>query len=293
MAYLDDHPPRRSQFRRGRRAPLRGVIVVHTAESVMDGVGPDTGAENVARWIQQRTDAPGSYHDVVDSDSYVNVVGYDNEAFQDGTGSNPWAMGLSFAVRTTDWNRMTAEKRAAFIDQGARRAAAMARHIKARTGKVVAARRITRTDSERGVTGFVAHGDRDPGRRTDPGTAPPNLFPWDEFLARYRHHATDLLGGTPVTPPPTKDWFDMATEADLRKIVRDETNAVVLTRLQPMMDLVVDIAGDVQELVEETIGVVDKDGQSRQDRFAKRLDQVRRAQTEIQADLDALSVQTG
>ena len=62
MAWLDQHPPVRRQYRDPRRAAPSGVIVVHTAENVMDAVGSDTGAENVARFIQTRAD-PGSYHD--------------------------------------------------------------------------------------------------------------------------------------------------------------------------------------------------------------------------------------
>ena len=45
MAWLDDHPPKRSQFRDPRRERVSGVIVVHTAENVMDSIGVDTGAE--------------------------------------------------------------------------------------------------------------------------------------------------------------------------------------------------------------------------------------------------------
>src|SRR5690606_10054538 len=63
-----------------------------------------------------------------------------------------------------------------------------------------------------GKPGFLAHGDADPGRRSDPGTEAPNLFPWDEFLAFYRIEAVDLLGGGPApNPTPTpKDGFLMA-----------------------------------------------------------------------------------
>src|SRR4029077_20461980 len=32
-------------------------------------------------------------------------------------------------------------------------------------------------------------------------------------------------GGAPIPPEPPKDWFDMATEEDLRRIVREEIDA--------------------------------------------------------------------
>ena len=96
--YLEDHPPRRSQFRRIRRRKPSGVTVLHTAESMLDLIGEDTGAEGVARFICGRTD-PGSYHDLVDSDSAIQLVPYDAEAFQDGTGTNPHALSISWAIR--------------------------------------------------------------------------------------------------------------------------------------------------------------------------------------------------
>lgn len=153
---------------------------MHTAESVLDTVGPDTGAENVAAWIVRR-DTPGSYHDLVDGDSCVPVVRWECEAFHDGTGTNPHSYGLSFALRTTDWRTLSPARRALFVDQGAQAAARWARWMRARHGVVVPARRITRAESDRGVPGFISHGERDPARRTDPGAD----FPWGEFLSRY------------------------------------------------------------------------------------------------------------
>ena len=46
-AYLITHPPRVRQFSERGTTPS-GVVVVHTAESTPDWVGPDAGAENVA-----------------------------------------------------------------------------------------------------------------------------------------------------------------------------------------------------------------------------------------------------
>lgn len=212
-AYLDLHPPARSQFRCPRREDPSGVAVVHTAESVMDTVGVDTGAEAVARFIRGRAE-PGSYHDLVDSDSWVRVVRWECEAFQDATGSNPHGYGLSFACSYLDWTKMSKARRDAFVERGARAAAAWARWVRTETGIVVPARRITRAQSEARVPGFIAHAERDPARRKDPGLT---QFPWTQFLRRF------AVLSTPTPPSPEED-------DDMRSIVKgDERPEVFIT----------------------------------------------------------------
>lgn len=208
MAWLNDNPPIRSQFRCPRRAPLSGLIVVHTAESVLDTVGPDTGAENVARFIQRRHTA-GSYHDLVDSDSTINLVDWRCEAYQDGTGSNAHALSISFALSYLDWPRMTSDRVDAFIDRGVISAVAMARFVKAVRNIDIPPRRLTRDESERGLPGFIDHARRDPARRKDPGDP---QFPWDMFLTRYARamSPTPTPPPTPVPPPIEEDEDDMA-----------------------------------------------------------------------------------
>ena len=191
--YLEAHPPRRRQYRAPRREDLSGVVVVHTTESVLDSVGPDTGAERVAEWITRRT-TPGSYHDIVDADSAVYLVAYDNEAFHVATHRlNRSAIGLAFACRTTDWDRMSPARRDAFLTSGAAAAARAAAHVTTRTARTVPARRLTLDQALGGMSGFLAHGDADPERRTDPGPK----FPWEEFLVAYRQ-ATAPTGGPPI-----------------------------------------------------------------------------------------------
>jgi hypothetical protein len=213
MAWLDDHPPVRSQFRCPRREAVSGVIVVHTAENVMDQVGPDTGAEGVAHFIRVR-DTPGSYHELVDSDSYIGLVRWTCEAFHDATGSNPHSFGLSFACSEVDWPAMSDEKRAGFILRGAQRAAAYARFVKETRGIVIPAARITRDESSNRVPGFISHAQRDPQRRTDPGQG----FPWSMFLDAY----SDLMNGAPApTPPPGDDsvFFYERTFGTAKRVV--------------------------------------------------------------------------
>ncbi len=192
--YLIDNPPKVRQFRTPRRATPSGLIVVHTAESVMDSIGPDAGAENVARFIANRSDF-GSYHTLVDSDSRVRLVPFDAEAYGDGTGSNPFAIHISFALAATDWPRLTPEKRAAFIRQGAKAAAEAARWVERTQDIRVPARRLTRAESEQREPGFISHGDRDPGRRSDPGA----MFPWTAFFAAFADEMQP-----PIRPTLTK-----------------------------------------------------------------------------------------
>ncbi|MGL5911823.1 MAG: N-acetylmuramoyl-L-alanine amidase, partial [Phycicoccus sp.] len=142
--------------------------MVHTAESVLDTLGPDTGAENVAAFIQRRT-TPGSYHDLVDSDSALQLVPYEMGAYQDGTGSNSYAMSISFALRTTDWRTLTPERRRAFLRQAAAAFARQQAWLRARGYPATPLRWLTRAESEAGQAGFITHARRDPARRTDPG----------------------------------------------------------------------------------------------------------------------------
>ncbi len=190
--YLEDNPPRRSQFRRGRRSPVKPVIVVHTAESGTDRSGPDPKAENVSNFIQNRTTA-GSYHLVGDADSIIQLVRFENEAFQDGTGSNRWAIGISLAMNAGDWPGLTSSRRDELTDTCAQMAVIAARWLMARGLQAPVARQLTKAESDRtSASGFISHARRDPARRTDPGVG----FPWGAFFRSYQQQ----LSGTGVEP---------------------------------------------------------------------------------------------
>lgn len=198
-AYLIDHPPVRSQYRKPRRQKPSGIVVLHTAESTPDYVAFDGGAEAVARFIQSRT-TPGSYHDLVDSDSILPVVPYGYEAFHDATGSNPHSLSISIATRADTWPLAPKQWRERAVENAARAAVRQAAWVKAQTGIVIPARRITRDESERKVPGFISHAQRDPTRRTDPGAE----FPWSDFLDLYAD-LSDPTPDQPVTPPSKED----------------------------------------------------------------------------------------
>lgn len=196
MAWLNDNPPARSQYRHPRREAPSGVIAVHTAENTPDYVAFDGGAEAVARFIRDR-DTPGSYHELVDSDSGINLVDYGDEAFHDGTGTNPHSFGLSVATRADVWPLAPKAWRDGAVEQAAQRAARYARWIKDRRGIVVPARRITATQARARVPGFVTHAELDPTRRTDPGKA----FPFADFLERFE----ELTNPKPTPEPEDPD----------------------------------------------------------------------------------------
>lgn len=218
-AYLIDHPPARSQWFREPRARLTGCTVLHDTESIFDAIGEDTGAENVAAWIRRRSN-PGSYHDLVDSDSWVHLIPWHLAAFHDGTGSNHWALSLSFACRTVDWARMAPAKRAGMLAQGARAFAAQQVYRKQVWAPYTRLRVISKRQSDAGHSGFIGHGHRDPGRRSDPGTIPPHIFPWQEWLDACR---TELGRHPGLADHPDAPQEDQLTPEQARKL--DELHA--------------------------------------------------------------------
>jgi hypothetical protein len=50
-------------------------------------------------------------------------------------------------------------------------------------------------------------------------------FPWGQFMDMVANpdKAVAVIGGTTPPPPPAKDWFDMATQEDLARAVRENT----------------------------------------------------------------------
>ena len=222
MAWLDTHRPVRDQWYAKRNRALTGACVLHTAESVMDSVGPDTGAENVAEFIRTRT-TPGSYHDLVDSDTAIQLVDYNRGAYHDGTGSNNWALSISFACRTSDWARMKPEQRKAFLRQGAIAFARQQAYRKSVRAPLTELRLITKAQSDAGQSGFIYHGHRDPGRRSDPGVAKPNLFPFAEFLAE----CSAVLSGRPAPVPIPEDDMTPAERKMLSEVHAKVVGAVL------------------------------------------------------------------
>jgi hypothetical protein len=199
--FLLDNPPASAQFRSPRREPLSGIVVVHTSESIMDNVGPDTGAENVAEFISRRSD-PGSYHELIDSDSVVPLVPDDYESFQVAAdGHNRHAWGVSFACRSSDLDPDAEWTRRAIAIAGVR-----IREFWQRNGfdPNDAARWISRDDAvARRGPGLVTHGTVQPADRSDAWTTHPRRVELEQMLAAA---ITNTAQPIPV-PPEEPDVY--------------------------------------------------------------------------------------
>lgn len=214
--YLETHPPARRQFRTKRRAEATGAIVVHTAESMARLALPDEGAEVVAAFISRRTDSPGSYHSVVDSDSIVRVGEYSWEMFHEGTGGNRWSLGLSFACRAVQWETLPKRWVDGALRNGAKEAANMARWVAETRGIAVPARRLTPEQYRDGLPGFIGHGELDPERRYDPGIK----FSWTRFLKLYEEEMGQTMAevkipvNVAIADPPSYTIADFGQIAE-------------------------------------------------------------------------------
>ncbi|QPX62576.1 endolysin [Arthrobacter phage Wollypog] len=185
--YLLDNPqPHTQQWGYPRRgAKLTGTCIIHTAECAIDYEGADTAAEGTAVFIRNRSDY-GSYHDLVDSDSIIEMVPFEYEAWQDSE-TNPWAVGISAAVTANDWLTIPVARRNKIYRNMAWCAADFVKYMKEAYNITVPLRRITGAQARAGVPGFCAHGDSGISRY-DPGPD----FDWALFF-RYTQEA---LNGT-------------------------------------------------------------------------------------------------
>ena len=206
--YLEDHRPVRSQFRVGRRDPVRPVIVVHTAESGTTRAGADPRAEAVAGFIRNRTDA-GSYHLIGDADSIIRLVRFENECYGDRTGSNRWAIHISLAMNAADWSSLPAARRAELVETAAEmaRIAAGWLELVAGVGRPEP-RLLSKAESDRAdASGFISHARRDPGRREDPGPG----FPWNDFFRSYSNGGSTVPVSIDPSDPaqPRMSWEEL------------------------------------------------------------------------------------
>lgn len=179
--YLEQNPPAKTQFR-ARRSTVRPVIVVHTAETAGTASSPDPRAENTASFISRRTTF-GSYHLIGDTDSIIQLVQFKNAAFQDGTGSNEWAIGISVAMKAADWPFLSVASRERHVATAAQMAAMAANWFRSQGVGIPVAILLTKEQSDQpSASGFISHARRDPSRRSDPGAD----FPWADFFSEYQ-----------------------------------------------------------------------------------------------------------
>jgi hypothetical protein len=182
-----------------------GVIVVHTAENTPDYVAFDGGAEAVARFIQGRGD-PGSYHDICDSDSFIQLVTYSCEAFHVRTYNTNWhAYGVSAATRADVWPLAPKAWRDGCVNNMARAARNYAVWLYTLRGVKIPALRLTVAQARAHRPGFISHAELDPARRTDPGAG----FPWAQFLRAYAAMTAQPAPVPPPVPPTGGIYVDV------------------------------------------------------------------------------------
>lgn len=195
--FFETNAQKINQWSRTRRngAKPSGVVVLHTAESATDFLGPDPGAENVARYFAT-TNRYASYHHLSDADSSIQLAPWSAETWHD-TGTNNHSVGISAAIQCKDWKALGARGEL-IVKRMAAGAASYAKWLKANRGITIPASKITRAQARAKVPGFLGHGTSDPGRRSDPGAD----FDWDLFFREF----TRLMSGAvePVSSKPSK-----------------------------------------------------------------------------------------
>jgi hypothetical protein len=237
MSYLLGYNPGTQQWGYPRRggAQLSGTIIVHTAECAADNVGEDTSAEGCARIIANRADY-GSYHRLVDSDSIIDMLPWEYEAWQDSE-TNNWAVGISAALRTSDWAVMPADRRDRVYRNLAACAADFVRYM-AGKGIQVPLRRISGAEARARVPGFCAHGDSGIAR-SDPGAN----FDWALFFAYTQAALDGSLSYASESITPLEDELsagDVAAIIDavqkMHDVTRDHIPGAVLNKQVPHKD---------------------------------------------------------
>jgi hypothetical protein len=172
--------------RRGGYKPS-GTCIVHTSEGAWNA-----GVDSLTRLVRTRADY-GCYHRACDWQDIALYYPWEWEAWQD-TETNPWAVGIAAACRTTDWAVMPADIRAGFYRNLGIMAADFVNYMKVEYGITVPLKRISGAQARAGVPGFCAHGDSGVSR-TDPGPQ----FDWPLFFKCTQQ----ALGSAALAPQST------------------------------------------------------------------------------------------
>lgn len=197
--FLYDNPPAIRQFYDPRRGKWTGGVLVHTAENVMDDVGPDTGAENIAAYIVRRT-TYGSYHILADSDSVIEMLPPTAVAYHCAAdGYNSTTVGVSYACRTVDlnpdseWTRKATRNIAGVLVRWWRDA-----------GFDPLAVRFIPAPETRVRLGLSTHGDAQPADRSDAFTRHPQRARLEALLLEEIAVAAGGRPKPPVSPKPVE-----------------------------------------------------------------------------------------
>ena len=205
MYYLLDNANRVRQYGSTRRKTRHGgiptgAIILHCVQGTSDLSGPDTSAENTARWITRDSTRQASYHTITDRDSIVRMLPFNMEAWHDTT-SNNYSIGISANWVVEDLPRMTKEQRYQYYEQFAIAVLEAVDWLKkTRNITVPLDRMLTRAEVVAGKPGISTHGRMDPGRRYDPfGRTLDNQYE-REFMNYLREKATGKE--RPAAPAP-------------------------------------------------------------------------------------------
>jgi hypothetical protein len=222
-ALLDVYPQRypqqrhRSAWANGAQGPT-GLLGIHSAESVVDRILPDTGAENVFNYILTRVD-PGSYHVLVDFDTVLRLARWSMMTWNVAADSlNGVIIGMSFACRSVDFNVDDWWTQKTMGTMGG-----VIRECWTDLGKNIpeSTRWLTRSDvSANGgrIAGLVHHGTVQPGDRSDAWATHPQRGELDAMLLNAIDNT--LVINPPTTPPEDEDMpLNDMDKADIKGIV--------------------------------------------------------------------------
>lgn len=220
--FLLDNPQVVQQYTYPRRNgdKLSGTCIVHTSEWSTDFVGADAAAEDVA-WYMTRRTTYGAYHTVVDSDSIIELVPYEYEAWQDSE-TNNWAVGISASLQAQHWTEVEYNRRLRIYRNLAKAAADFVIYMRDAKRITVPLRRITGAEARSKVPGFCAHGDSGIGR-TDPG----KNFNWTLFFQYTKEEIDRIDGGGISGAGSAVDWLSMVTKNELELMFKAQREAIV------------------------------------------------------------------
>jgi hypothetical protein len=141
------------------------------------------------------------------------MLPWEYEAWQDSE-TNNWAVGISAALRTTDWAVMPADRRDRVYRNLAACAADFVQYM-AGKGVTVPLVRISGAQARARVPGFCAHGDSGIAR-SDPGAN----FDWAKFFAYTAQALTGSLTYASESIKPM-EWDEMASKDEVKQAAKE------------------------------------------------------------------------
>lgn len=204
--YLKQHPNRHGpHYYESRKEPVLAIVMHVTAGLQGRPDAADSSAERTAQYAAT-TDRPVSWHSSSDTDSHFLLLPDTATAFH-CQGYNSCTVGHEISKGDVSWSdespQWVTETLGMAVASLRPRAAALRVPIRRATrAELDAARDRYRRTGKAEPVGFLAHGDLDPDRRSDPGPD----FPWSRFF--------DLL--TPDSEDPDMPLSDQ----DVAKVAK-------------------------------------------------------------------------